>query len=135
MTIGLAGENLLSAGLMGWQRGTNLTMFYSFYSSPPVRVKDHDAPILYFWSVSCTTYDFPKTERKRSDRCDSISHEQHLEVLHALDNFCFAARYVVAGYGYVIHPRWVHPHSADIGYRDRVDPHHSRTKSHLRNAL
>jgi hypothetical protein len=58
MTIGLAGENLLSAGMMGWQSRTNLTTFKSFYSSRPVRVKDTMRNIPYFWSVSCTTLDF-----------------------------------------------------------------------------
>jgi hypothetical protein len=56
---------------------------------------------------------------------------QHLEVFPALDNLFSVDDHVVSGNGFVVHLGRLYPHSADIGRRNGVDPHHSGPKSDL----
>ena len=50
-----------------------------------------------------------------------------------MDHFSFANDSVAIGNGVVLHVGRLYPHPVDTGPRDRVDPDHSGTKSHLAN--
>ena len=50
----------------------------------------------------------------------------------ALDDLRHPAGHVVTGNGYVVHPRWVHPHSIDSCDRDGPDPRYSGSYSRLK---
>ena len=52
-------------------------------------------------------------------------------MFHALDNLSSTDDSLATRDGQFIHVRRFYSHLADIGYRDRIDTHHSRAKTNL----